>query len=80
MKGLLADRPTPLADEGLVPLSVLCLVTRMIVSPDKKQQQSEDCDVNQSEERQGSRRYGRCIRRDGIDVKDQPSDTEKHEN
>jgi hypothetical protein len=27
MEGLLADRPTPLADEGLVPVSVLRLVT-----------------------------------------------------
>ena len=54
MEDLLADRPTPLADEGLVPLSVLRLVTRMIVPPDKKQQQSEDCAGNQSEERQRS--------------------------
>jgi hypothetical protein len=52
----------------------------MIVSPDKKQQQSEDCDVNQSEESQGGRRHGRRIRCDGIDVKDQPTDTDKQQN
>ncbi len=80
MEGLLADRPTPLADEGLVPLSVLRLVTRMIVPPDKKQEQSEDRTRNQGEERQGSRRHGRRIRCDGIDVKDQPTGTDKHQN
>src|SRR5690348_5320125 len=80
MEGLLADRSTPLADEGLVPLSVLRLVTRMIVSPDKKQQQSQDCGVNQSEESQRSRRHGRCLRRDAIDVKHEPARTEKHQN
>jgi hypothetical protein len=37
MEGLLADRPTSLADEGLVLLSVLRLVNRMIVPPGKKQ-------------------------------------------
>ncbi len=47
----------------------------MVVSPDKKQQQNEDRAGNQSEERQGRRRHGRCIRRDGVDVKDQPTGT-----
>ena len=80
MEDLLADRPTSLTDEGLVPLSVLRLVNRMIVPPGKKQQQSEDRAGNQGEECQGSRRDGRCIRRDGVDVKDQPADTDKQKN
>src|SRR4029077_12454463 len=70
MEDLLAYRPTSLADEGLVPLSVLRLVNRMIVPPGKKQQQSEDHAGNQGEERQGSRRHSRRVRCDGVDVKD----------
>lgn len=80
MEGLLADRPTPLADEGLVPLSVLRLVNGMIVPPGKKQQQSYERAGNQGEERQGSRRDGRRIRRDGVDVKHEPAHAEKHQN
>jgi len=80
MEDLLADRPTSLADEGLVPLSILRLVNKMIVPPDKKQQQSEDRARSQGEERQGSRRHGFRICRHGIDVKNQPTDTDKHQN
>ena len=54
MEDLLADRPTPLADEGLVPLSVLRLVNRMIVLPDNEQQQNEDCARNQTESVNGA--------------------------
>jgi hypothetical protein len=80
IEDLLADRPTSLADDGLFPLSVLRLVNRMIVSPGKKQQQSEDRAGNQGEERQGSRRHSRRVRCDGVDVKHEPARKEKHQN
>lgn len=79
MEDLLADRPTSLADEGLVPLSVLRLVNRMIVPPRKKQQQGEDRAGNQGEERQGSRRHSRRVRCDGVDVKHEPARTEERQ-
>src|SRR5438552_4068464 len=52
----------------------------MIVPPDEKQQQSKECTGNQGEESQGSRRHRRCVRRDGIYVKNQPTDTDKQKN
>ena len=48
--------------------------------PDEKQEESKAGSGNQSEERQRNRRHSRCIRRDGIDVKDQPTDTDKQKN
>jgi hypothetical protein len=77
---LLTHRTTTQTEEGTIPILELSLVARAIVPPYDKQQKNEDQAGNQTEERQGSRRHGRCIGRDGIDVKDQPADTDKRQN
>src|SRR5260370_41598357 len=77
---LTAHCPATGTDESAVPSRVFLRVSRVIVPPGEKQQQSEERARNQGEERQGSRRHGRRIRLDDIDVKDQPTDTDKHQN
>ena len=74
------NRAAVLANERAVPLSKSSLERGVIVAPHKEHQQNEDEGGNQSEERQGSRRHGRRICCDGIDVKDQPTDTDNQQN
>jgi len=76
---VLAYCPAARANEGAVPLSVPLRVGRVVVPPDEKQQEDEDAGRNQTKERQRSRGHGCGVRRNGVDVEDDPADAEKHQ-
>lgn len=71
--------PAALADERLFPQRVPLRIRRVVVPPDEKQQEDKDGGRNQTNKRQRSRDHGCGVRRNGVDVEDDPPDTEKHQ-
>jgi hypothetical protein len=67
---VLANCPTPLADERLVPLSVLPLVRRMIVPPEDSYERNEGSRREDRIECDGQRRGWRRTRHNATDVTD----------
>ena len=65
-----ANCATPLADERLVPLSVLPLVGRMIVPPEDSHEGNEGRRREDRIECDGQRRCGRWTRHNATDIND----------
>jgi hypothetical protein len=69
-KVVLANCPTPLADERLVPLSELPLVSRMIVPPEESYEGNESSRSEDRIECDGQRRRWRRTRHNDTDIND----------